>query len=135
MDVNRAMHGMHVDRNWFGGWCVVRRGERGRKIRCGTSGKGKNVLVKCYVARNDHATGLRIETSVPFVGIRKTKRDAGKRARRELVRSGGGHIRETKTAKNAEIVIRGRGQKERIVGREARATLGGTNVEEMCGMA
>lgn len=76
--VNRTMHGMHVERKRFGGSGGVGRRERGGKIWCRAEGKGKNVFIKCDVARNNNASGLRIKTSITFMRIRKTERDARK---------------------------------------------------------
>lgn len=92
--------------------------------------KGKNVLVKDDVSRNNDLAGRRVETTKPFVMRGVAEKDAREGPRREFVRRRSRDIRIAKTPENAEDRVIWRSTTESLVRSKIGKTRCGKKIDD-----
>jgi hypothetical protein len=74
-------------------------------VGLGEATRGKAVLIKNHVSRDDQVVCAEIKVTVAFVIRRVAKEDTPGRVRSELMRRGCSSVRVTRTAENSEMLI------------------------------
>jgi hypothetical protein len=99
----------------------------------GGANKGKHIIVKDDVTRDDNAVGGEVQKSIPLVVWGVAKEDAAGGARRKLMRGGSGSVRVAGTAEHAEVVVGGGCAVQDEVGSGVSHRLRGKTIEKVCG--
>jgi hypothetical protein len=73
----------------------------------GGASKGKHVLVKDDVTRDDDAVGGEVQTPIPLVVRGVAKEEAAGGARRKLMRGSSRSVRVAGTTEHAKVVVGG----------------------------
>jgi hypothetical protein len=89
-------------------------------------------LIKNHVSRDDQAVCGKIKATIAFVFGRVAKEDTPGGPGTELIGSGGGGVRITRTARNPEVLVGRWRAKEGHVRTGRLNRLGGETIEEVC---